>query len=73
MCIRDRSVPEPPPHLAEFEEETGTPVEEKSNISPPQDLEENKVEKEEQSDDIYNDPLIKEALEVFEAVIREDS
>ena len=67
------SVPEPPPHLAEFEEETGTPVEEKSNISPPQDLEENKVEKEEQSDDIYNDPLIKEALEVFEAVIREDS
>ena len=45
----------------------------KLNTSPPQDLEENKVEKEEQSDDIYNDPLIKEALEVFEAVIREDS
>ena len=67
------SVPEPPPHLAEFEEETEKPVEEKSNTSPPQDLEENKVEKEEQSDDIYNDPLIKEALEVFEAVIREDS
>ena len=67
------SVPEPPPHLAEFEEETEKPVEEKSNTSPPQDLEENKVEKEEQSDDIYNDPLIKEALEVFEAVIRKDS
>ena len=67
------SVPEPPPHLAEFEEETEKPVEEKLNTSPPQDLEENKVEKEEQSDDIYNDPLIKEALEVFEAVIREDS
>ena len=67
------SVPEPPPHLAEIEEETEKPVEEKSNTSPPQDLEENKVEKEEQSDDIYNDPLIKEALEVFEAVIREDS
>ena len=67
------SVPEPPPHLAEFEEETEKPVEEKSTTSPPQDLEENKVEKEEQSDDIYNDPLIKEALEVFEAVVREDS
>ena len=44
-----------------------------STTSPPQDVEQNKVEKEEQSDDIYNDPLIKEALEVFEAVIREDS
>ena len=67
------SVPEPPPHLAEFEEENEKPLEQQSNTSPPQDLEENKVEKEEQSDDIYNDPLIKEALEVFEAVIREDS
>ena len=66
------TIPEPPPHLAEFEEQPEESEKEKPNPIKTKDLEENKVEKEEPSDDIYDDPLIKEALEVFEAVIRED-
>jgi len=66
------SVPEPPPHIAEFEEAAGeTPEENKATPEVAKKSEKKEKEKE-PINDIYNDPLIKEALEVFEAVIRED-
>ena len=59
--------PDSPPHLAEFEE----PPEDNqkpTSSEEPKDTHEEKQEEE----NIYDDPLIKEALEVFEAVINED-
>ena len=57
--------PESPPHLAEFEEPPGDNQQSTSSEEP-------EVTQEEENKNIYDDPLIKEALEVFEAVIKED-
>ena len=56
--------PESPPHLAEFEEPPGDNQQSTSSEEP-------EVTQEEENKNIYDDPLIKEALEVFEAVIKE--
>ena len=56
--------PESPPHLAEFEEPPGDNQQSTSSEEPG-------VTQEEENKNIYDDPLIKEALEVFEAVIKE--
>ena len=66
------SVPEPPPHIAEFEEAVEDPTAENKAIPEVAKKSEKKEKEKESINDIYNDPLIKEALEVFEAVIRED-
>ncbi|HIL53570.1 MAG TPA: hypothetical protein EYG40_00875 [Verrucomicrobia bacterium] len=59
--------PDSPPHLAEFEE----PPEDNQQSTSSEEPEVTHEEKQEE-ENIYDDPLIKEALEVFEAVINED-
>ena len=61
--------PNSPPHIAEFEE----PSEDGQNSTASEEPEDtHEKTQEEESKNIYDDPLIKEALEVFEAVINED-
>jgi len=59
--------PDSPPHIAEFEEPPED-HQESANSKEPEDANEETQEEE----NIHDDPLIKEALEVFEAVIKED-
>ena len=61
--------PNSPPHIAEFEE----PSEDGQNSTASEEQESTHEEtQEKESKNIYDDPLIKEELEVFEAVINED-
>jgi len=61
--------PDSPPHIAEFEE---PPEENQESVSSKEPENTNEESQEEENENIYDDPLIKEALEVFEAVINED-
>ena len=61
--------PDSPPHLAEFEE---PPEDYQQSTSPEEPEVTQEQTQEEENKNIYDDPLIKEALEVFEAVIKED-
>ena len=61
--------PDSPPHIAEFEE---PPKDKQESLSSEEPENTNEGTQEEENENIYDDPLIKEALEVFEAVINED-